>query len=437
MTALNSVIIECYRGEPWIGGLFPWSMNSKTRQCHREGSPAWIFTVAVPVGATLECCKAQVRELLGKGKHSCHSTDSNWETERVLGCFRGKGFPRFLQLGYRPLSSATRRRLKAYFDRVRGSSDYCLTGSVVVEMHGGRPARDIDYIHREDESLPIEGVGAHKSNDIRFYPASRDRLLDDPRLYVVFNGHKVLCLDTVLRMKRIRNERKDRSDLAKAPKLTFRSDLMLNPSRFDLIFKLMYLRSRLDRARHRTWKQYYLESIRAFNGFSESVDVLTPPDKQVAKTKASDFTLGFDRLLGSIRKKGFDSETPVCIGSRGMPANGAHRIATAFFLGIDPVVCEMDTEVNQSGYDYLFFLSRGMNVQVAYAGAREYLAINDRAFEIRGWKHDPQRYSDLVKKLRESNLKIYFAVPPVAMFAPLDVSQPCGNEDLVKRLLEI
>lgn len=123
----------------------------------------------------------------------------------------------------------------------------------------------------------------------------------------------------------------------------------LTSKRFDLAFKLLYLEEKNRNAGFA--QKVYKEHIRAF-----SLGKFTEPGSE-EKNSIEKFFQAFDDTFESIKLDGFDSnKTLIPLSKNGLIANGAHRIASAIYLGKSVECVQIDT--HDQVYDYKFFYDR-------------------------------------------------------------------------------
>ena len=149
--------------------------------------------------------------------------------------------------------------------------------------------------------------------------------------------------------------------------------LLLHQRRFDLIYKYLYV---INPCRFN--RDAYIESIRAFtaNTFKE----LEPSDG-VPKLTVEDYVNSFDKLIASLRDKGFDKSLgAIPVQSNGEISDGAHRLAVCAALGKE-VELEEDVE-NSDVFNYEFFQYRHMDSDVMDYGALEYVKLNANAYIV-------------------------------------------------------
>lgn len=214
----NNLVKEMYRGEYWIGGIFPpgWSPGGKAQAS--IGPVRDTYKVAAVVFHindmdNLITLKEKCRSLYNFGKNSLHVTDFTNDTFRVASSLLNKNSLFYLNHGSRDISTKSSNSLEKYFCRIESNSeDYCLTSSIVLELFGLRNAGDIDYLHRNNHNIEVSGIDVHQGKWLSYYHKPIDELLFNPDNYFYVNGHKILTLDNIYDMKLNRGEPKDLKD---------------------------------------------------------------------------------------------------------------------------------------------------------------------------------------------------------------------------------
>lgn len=211
---VNNLIKELYRGEQWIGGLFPpgFSPGGKAQRCiHKENYSTILLLVEMnDVNKCVEL-KERCRDIYKLGKHSLHISDYTEDTFRIGASLLNENSVYFLNHGTNDISENTKKLLKQYFDNA--DEDYCLTSSLIMEMYGLRQAKDIDYLQKDNIILNLKDIGIHDGIWEKYYHKHKDEIIYDPRNYFYFNGFKFATLDIIKKMKERRNEKKDITDL--------------------------------------------------------------------------------------------------------------------------------------------------------------------------------------------------------------------------------
>lgn len=142
-------------------------------------------------------------------------------------------------------------------------------------------------------------------------------------------------------------------------------DKLISHYRYDVYIKYFYVKSYMESNNYNLAKKIYLSHIKAFNNFIE-------PDG--TKKNQKDFINSFNKLINSIRKKGF-SETIIPISKTGIPIDGAHRLAICLYFNIKVSFIVFD--LLDGKYDRNFFYERGMS--------KKYINTIDALVKCRGW----------------------------------------------------
>lgn len=209
----NNLIKELYRGERWIGGLFPQSITGKTPLC-KGNNPTVLLLIHMNNLSQLVELKEKCRALFNKGKHSLHMSDHTYDTFRICASLLNKNSIHFLNKGTNDISYKSKQLLSNYFKKVgENNEDFCLTSSLIMEMYGLREAKDIDYLHKTDKKLLLEKTGVHAGKWLTYYHKHKDEIIYNPKYHFYFNGFKFSALEVIKKMKQNRNEKKDINDI--------------------------------------------------------------------------------------------------------------------------------------------------------------------------------------------------------------------------------
>ena len=108
----------------------------------------------------------------------------------------------------------TKKTLENYFNKLgNNNEDYCITSSVIMEMYGLRNAKDIDYLHKNNNNLNLENIENHNGVWLSYYTKTKEDIIYNPENHFYFNGFKFTSLNILREMKKKRNEIKDQNDL--------------------------------------------------------------------------------------------------------------------------------------------------------------------------------------------------------------------------------
>jgi len=210
---IDNLIKELYRNEEWIGGLFAGGSLGKYNVC-KGNNPINLYLIHIYDLDKLIEFKNKCRGLYNLGKHSLHMSDYSEDTFRIACSLLNENSIDFLNNGTNDLSEKTKNTLENYFNKLESNNDdYCVTSSVIMEMYGLRNAKDIDYLHKNDNILNIENVENHNGIWLSYYTKTKDDIIYNPENHFYFNGFKFVSLSILREMKKKRNEIKDQNDL--------------------------------------------------------------------------------------------------------------------------------------------------------------------------------------------------------------------------------
>ena len=154
---------------------------------------------------------------------------------------------------------------------------------------------------------------------------------------------------------------------------------LLHPSRFDLMAKYLYIKSKDKNLETDFFKDLYHKHLITFNGCNEFPD-RTVGETGLSKTRIDIFLNLFDVLINNIKNYGYDEKYPIPVGKNGIIVNGSHRLMTSYYYNIIPKIKKFDQNGNM-GYNYSFFLNRKNLPQLeaiyADAMALEYIKHNE------------------------------------------------------------
>lgn len=214
---LNNLMNELYRGENWVGGLFPRNGQSYRNERWVKGMPLTLIIIDMD-NATLaknKEMKEKCREIFNIEKNSLHTTDHPTDTFRTASSLLNSNSIDFLNHSKGNISKNSQQLLTKYFDNA--THGHCLTSSIVMELYGFRHANnDIDYLidsSIKKETFIHENISPHINMSLNYYPYHHDDIIYNPKHYFYFNGNKVATIKIICDMKKKRKLKKDLDDL--------------------------------------------------------------------------------------------------------------------------------------------------------------------------------------------------------------------------------
>ncbi len=213
---------EIYMGESWVGNFennFAGARN-KAGQCF----PTAVGHRTVEV-FLWECnsldkvreCKLEIRNLYNMGNHSVHINDSHKETVEISEILFNENGVHWLNYS-KPKKFSNFLKYIPYFKNYVAKNNLdlltcCIDGSAVLAFYGIRDCRDIDVIHRENITLRNDSIVGSHNFELNHYQKTADDIIYNPNNFFVYKGIKFCALPTLLKMKEVRNEDKDKMDI--------------------------------------------------------------------------------------------------------------------------------------------------------------------------------------------------------------------------------
>lgn len=165
---------------------------------------------------------------------------------------------------------------------------------------------------------------------------------------------------------------------------------LLHPNRFDLAFKLFYLR--MNKLHPDFAREVYLEHIRAF-GLGRYFEA--GREDKIGKEA---FINQFEDIALDIQNNGFDSDkTVIPLSINGIAYNGAHRIASA--IAAEHPICAVKTSETDPCFDYRFFQSRNVSTDLLDLAAREMVQCSQQSLIALVWPSAIGHEEEIVRLL--------------------------------------
>ena len=205
---LYNYVKELYLGEKWLG----YTRKDKTRDTWGENKTRVYFFVPNE-GIDMVTLKRTLR-IHYNNKNSVHINDNHREAVRysqsvlqsVHYLNHGKELTENNQKMFENYKSMLMRKNKKFC---------CIDSSFVMAFYGLREAKDLDFLHSfydKQHFANYKDVHSHNS-ELKYYSSTLDDIVFNPKNHFFVNGYKVASLHVILKMKRNRNEDKDKKDM--------------------------------------------------------------------------------------------------------------------------------------------------------------------------------------------------------------------------------
>ncbi|NES22483.1 MAG: hypothetical protein F6K41_27085 [Symploca sp. SIO3E6] len=148
-------------------------------------------------------------------------------------------------------------------------------------------------------------------------------------------------------------------------------NLLINPARFDLIAKYIYILYKAKNLKTKWGEVVYQKHIKAFNNFSE--------DDGSGKTGENVFVNTFNDLIFFCNEEtDLKSSFLIPLDENNCPIDGSHRLALSAYYEkpIDTIRMKGLKPDNSYVFDYAFFLNKGLETKYSDFIALEYAKLN-------------------------------------------------------------
>jgi len=288
--ALINLTHELYRGESWIGGLFP-TCSQKGSLCYGSDDLR-VYIFSPNTDCDIVKVKGSLRKIYNIQKHSVHIHDTYDEGIRIAKTVLNDNSISFLEKKKGTLSIGNKKLLTEYISK--SNDDMCIDSSFVMALYGLREAKDLDYLSIGDLKKDIgKDINCHNSCSHN-YTKSKEDIVMIPDNHFYFAGVKVASLEHVRDMKIKRNEDKDKVDV----KLIGLKQTKMNKTKMNQIDKIFIIN--LDKRTDR-WDKC-VEQLKTYNITNyERFSAVQPELKNIDRSLCSGFSqLNDNGVVGAL-----------------------------------------------------------------------------------------------------------------------------------------
>ena len=217
---LNYIIV-LYGKESWLGNThnnYPGAYEQAA--VNFEKGNQLVFSVLEGTLENVAKSKEQIRDLIGVGKRSIHTTDT--PEEAIRNTYTAYHDPTLQFLCQAKTGFFNSPQFQSFINETKDilqmsnvdEEDICVGGSAALAAYGIRECRDFDIVHRNSSSkiLFSQNVSSHNPY-LDVYPGSLEDILYHPNNHIFIDGIKFLSMQNTVFMKKKRGEEKDWKDI--------------------------------------------------------------------------------------------------------------------------------------------------------------------------------------------------------------------------------
>jgi hypothetical protein len=215
----HNLLSQIYYGEKWLGSIENDFKGSKGKlvECFKNFDPLRVIAFQANSLDEVIKIKDDVRAIFNVGKHSIHITDTKEEAIRVAKVAFNENSIHFLNHAKPNKYISTHKKIKkfkVFLEKNQlNSKDIVLDSGIVLSAYGLREASDIDYFLDDNKKLKYKDEEFEYHDDqLEYHDEEKLELIYNPKNYFYFKDLKFLAFKQLSRMKKNRNEEKDRND---------------------------------------------------------------------------------------------------------------------------------------------------------------------------------------------------------------------------------
>lgn len=207
--AVKNIMLMNYWGEDWIGasGAPKLGIRSKALACFEGGSTKfhWVENLEIE---DVHNRKARIRSFVQGEKHVIHSTETFYETRMVSQSILNRNS--IYMLGQITPEYEMENILSDLDDYESEKENFAIGGSCLLSLMNLRRHNDIDILTDRES---ISNKYNNHNEYFELYGHTNLSFHHNPENIFYYFGYKFCMPEAILRMKRTRNETKDRSDI--------------------------------------------------------------------------------------------------------------------------------------------------------------------------------------------------------------------------------
>jgi hypothetical protein len=214
-------VLSIYSDEPWIGNVQNNFSGIRDQVSMSFGAGPNIIALLVDVDnhSDLVKAKAEIRNLIGIGNPSIHTTDTKEETwKNATLCFNDNTIDYMNNAVLGAANSIPFMNFIKETERIINDSDItlediCVVGSAPLGAYGKRDCKDFDVLHLGG-NIPFNNMVSSHNQYARYYVDTPNDIIYNPSNHFYIEGLKFITPEGMIAMKLNRDEAKDKIDVA-------------------------------------------------------------------------------------------------------------------------------------------------------------------------------------------------------------------------------
>lgn len=215
----HNLISQVYYGEKWLGNIKNNFIGSQGKlvECFKNFNPVKVIAFQANNLNEVMDVKNKIRKIFNIGKSSIHINDTRNEAIRVARVLFNDNSIHFLNNAKFCRYISTRTKIdefKKFINKNKlNTDDIIIDSSLILSCYGIREAKDTDFIYNSENKIKFKFNNINIHNEVlKNYKLLKNELIYNPNNYFYFNELKFVSFDNLYKMKKSRNETKDKND---------------------------------------------------------------------------------------------------------------------------------------------------------------------------------------------------------------------------------
>ena len=215
----HNLLSQIYYGEEWLGNVendFKGSQG-KLVECFKTFNSFEVIAFQADSLDEVLKIKDKIREVFNVGKHSVHITDTKDEAIRTAQVVFNDNSIHFLNYAKQNKYISTHKKIDIFKNFIENnniiSNDTVLDSGMILSAYGLRESSDIDYLTVDNSKIKYydENFEYH-DEELKYHDEEKVEMILNPKYHFYFNDIKFISFAQLFKMKKNRNEEKDKND---------------------------------------------------------------------------------------------------------------------------------------------------------------------------------------------------------------------------------
>ena len=215
---IHNLVLQMYRDHEWNkkeNTDFSSSLWHSYNRFVAEKEVTIFFIESTNVEKMITA-KKKIREIFNLGNFPIHISDDSEESIRISEQVLNENSLHFLNNAVMKKNKNFQNFFSEFDNWIKTNNynkdDFCIDGSSILSVYGLREAKDLDYLSSNKITCDEKEINIHNEHTSQYF-SDINELIYNPKNYFYHNGYKFLTLNNIRKIKKKRNELKDKIDI--------------------------------------------------------------------------------------------------------------------------------------------------------------------------------------------------------------------------------